>query len=93
MDTKPHTTKKSVGYHWNQRWNQETPQDKWQWKHNLTESMGCSKNFSKREVYSDTGLKKEEKSQKISHLKDLEEGQMRPKISREGRKLNQKVNK
>ena len=55
--------------------------------------MGCSKNSSKREVYSDTGLKKEEKSQKISHLKDLEEGQMRPKISREGRKLNQRVNK
>ena len=67
-----------MGHHWNQRGNQKTPQDKWQWKH-LTESMGCSKNFSKREVYSDTGLKKEEKSQKISHLKDLEEGQMRPK--------------
>ena len=80
MDTKPHTTKKPVGHHWNKRGNQKTPQDKWQWKHNLTESVGCSKSFSKREVYSDTGLKKEEESQKISHLKDLEEGQMRPKI-------------
>ena len=56
--------------------------------------MGCSKNFSKREVYSDTGLKKEEKSQKTSHLKDLEEGQMRPKLSRR-KEINicQRINK
>ena len=49
--------------------------------------MGCSKSSYKREVYSNTSLRKQEKSQinNISlHLKQLEKGQTKPKVS--GRK-------
>ena len=35
--------KKTVAQQWNQRINQKIPWDKWQRKHNLTKSMGCSK--------------------------------------------------
>ena len=41
----------------NQRENHKTPRDKW--KHNNPRSMGCSKNSSKREIYSNTNLPQE----------------------------------
>ena len=39
--------------------------DKWKWKHNDPKSLGCSKSYSKREIYSNAGQpqKKQEKSQ------------------------------
>ena len=46
----------------NLRGNQKIPQDKWKWKHNFPKSIGC-KNNSKREVYHNTGLPQEKKSQ------------------------------
>ena len=59
IETKQHGTKKPMGQGWNQRGNQKIPLHKWQWKHNLTKSMGCNKSSSKREVHSDTGLPQE----------------------------------
>ena len=61
METKQHATKKNpIG----QRGNKKTPQDKWQWKHNRTKSMGCSISSPKMEVHSNTGLP--QKTRKIS---------------------------
>ena len=51
-ETKQHATEQ-----WsNQRGNQKIPWDKGKWKQDFPKSMGCSKNCSKREVYSDTGI-------------------------------------
>ena len=47
------------------RGNQKIPRNKWQWKHNGTKPMGCSKSSSKREVYSNTILRQE--TRKISN--------------------------
>ena len=75
-ETNQHATKKPIGQRWNQRGNKKIPQDKRQWKHNLTKSMGCSIRSSKRAVHSDTGLPQE--TRKISnnnltyHLQELE---------------------
>ena len=52
--------------------------DKWKWKYNLPNSMGCSKSSSKRKVHSNTVLPQETNKQKsqinnlIFHLKELE---------------------
>ena len=59
METKQHATEKPMGQWRNQRGNQKIPQDKWQWKHSVTKSMGCSKGSYKREVHGDTGLPQE----------------------------------
>ena len=72
METKQHATKKNqwgnqTACYWKesvtQQGNQVIPQDKWQWKHNLTKSiikpMGGSKSRFKSEVHSDTGLPQE----------------------------------
>lgn len=32
------------------------PEDKWKWKHDTSKSVGCSKNNTKRKVYSNPGL-------------------------------------
>ena len=46
--------------HWgNQRGNQKTPRDKWQWKHDGPKPLEHSKSSSKREVYSNTILPEE----------------------------------
>ena len=37
----------------------KTSRNKWQWKHNNSKPMGCSKSSSKTEVYSNTTLPKE----------------------------------
>ena len=40
--------------------------NKWQWRHNHTKTMRCSKSSSKREVHSDTRLP-QKKKKKISN--------------------------
>ena len=35
------------------------PRNEWQWKHDNSKPMGCSKNSSKREVYDNTILPQE----------------------------------
>ena len=84
METKQHATKKPNVSTMKSK-NQKIPRDKQQWKHNLTQSMGCSKSSFKREVHSNTGLPQE--TRKISnnltyHLKELEKQQAKPKVSR-----------
>ena len=39
----------------------KTSRNKWQWKHNNSKPMGCSKSSSKREVYSSTILPQEKR--------------------------------
>ena len=70
----------------NQRQNKKVHGQKWKWKHNGLKCFGFSKSFSKREIYSNTGLHQE--IIKISnnltlHLNELEKGKRtRPKASR-----------
>ena len=40
----------------NQKGNQTISRNKWQWKHDNSKPMGCSKSSSKTEVYSNTTL-------------------------------------
>ena len=50
--------------------------NKWQWKHDNSKLMGCSKSSSKREVYKNTILSQEKRKtsnrQPTLHLKQLE---------------------
>ena len=48
----------------NQKGNKQIPRNKWQWKHNNSKPMGCSKSSSKREVYSNTILPQETTTKK-----------------------------
>ena len=43
----------------NQKGNQKISRNKWQWKHDNSKPMGCSKSSSKREVYDNTILPQE----------------------------------
>ena len=43
----------------NQKRNKQISRNKWQWKHDNSKPMGCSKSSSKREVYSNTILPQE----------------------------------
>ena len=43
----------------NKKGNKKISRKKWQWKHNNSKPMGCSKSSSKREVYSNTILPQE----------------------------------
>ena len=69
----------------NQKGNQKIHGDKWKWKSNDPKSLGCSKSYSMKEVYNNTGLLQGEKSQVKNltrHLKELEKEQTKPKSSR-----------
>ena len=52
MEIKQHVSKQSTGYWRNQREILKNSRNKWQWKHNNSKPMGCSKSSSKMEVYS-----------------------------------------
>ena len=43
----------------NQKGNQKISRNKWQWKHDNSNPVGCSKSISKREVYSNAILPQE----------------------------------
>jgi len=43
----------------NQNGNKKFSRNKWQWKHDNSKPMGCSKSSPKREVYSNTILPQE----------------------------------
>ena len=64
--------------------NQNTPWDKWKWKHHIPKYVGCCKSSSKKEVYSNIDLHQE--TRKISNiqsdliLKGIEK--KKPKINR-----------
>ena len=83
MEAKQYPTKQTMD-HWR---NQKIPRNKWKWKHDDSKPMGCSKNSSKREVYSNTILTQETRKSQINnltlHLTQLEkEEQTKPKVSR-----------
>ena len=59
MEAKQYTTKLPRDHWRNQRGNQEIPRNKWQWKHDDTKPMGCSKSSSNMEVYSNIILPQE----------------------------------
>ena len=60
--------------------------NKWQWKHDNSKPVGCSKSSSKREIYSNTILSQETRKHRIDslslHLKQLEKEDKKPQISR-----------
>ena len=45
-----------MGYWRNQKGNKKISRNKWQWKHDNSKPIGCSKSSSKRDVYSNTIL-------------------------------------
>ena len=59
MEIKQHIYKYPTGYWRNQKGNQKISRNKWQWKHDNSKFMGCSRTSSKREVYSNTILPQE----------------------------------
>ena len=59
MEIKQHVSKQPTGYWRNQKGNKNISRNKWQWKHNNSKPMGCSKSGFKKEVYSNTILPQE----------------------------------
>ena len=55
MESKQYISKQPTAY-WR---NQKISRNNWQWKHDNSKPMGCSKSSSKREVYSITILPQE----------------------------------
>ena len=90
-EIKQHGTEQLLGQWRNQKRNKKVPEDKFKWKYAIPKSMWCSKNNSKREVYSNTGLPQEirkiSKKKKQSKLtpKEVKKKKQSPK-SVEGRK-------
>ena len=91
MEIKQHGSKWQIGYWRNQKWNKKISGNKWQWKHNNSELMGCSESSCKREIYSNTVLPQEtRKKHRIDsitlHLKQLEKKKKKKKKIVEGKK-------
>ena len=87
MEAKQYVTKQPRDHWRNQSRNQKIPRDKWQWKLDDPEPMGCGKSSSKKEAYSYTRIPKETRKSQINtltiHLKELEkEEQTKPKFRR-----------
>ena len=84
MEIKQHIYKQPTGY-WR---NKKNSRHKWQWKHDNSKPMGCSKSSSKKEIYSNK-IKKQEKhwtDNLTLHIKQLEkEEKKKPKLV-EGKK-------
>ena len=54
-----HISEYPTGYWRNQKGNKKISRNKWQWKHDNSKPMGCSKTSSKMEVFSNTILPQE----------------------------------
>ena len=59
MEITQYVPKVSTGYWRNQKGNKKISRNKWQWKHDNSKTMGCSKSSSKRGVYSNTTITQE----------------------------------
>ena len=84
MESKQYISKQPTAY-WR---NKKISRNNWQWKHDNSKPMGCSKSSSKREVYSNTVLPQEKHGidNLTLQLKQLEkEEQKTPKLV-EGKK-------
>ena len=87
MEIKQYGSKQPTGYWRNQKGNQKTSRNTWQWKHDTSKPMGCSKSSSKREVYSNTIIPQEigKTSNRQPNITPKTTGKRRtkkPKISR-----------
>ena len=60
-DTKQDASKQLMGQWRNQRGKQKISCDKWKWKQNIPNLMGCSKSHYRKEVSGDKSLQKEKK--------------------------------
>ena len=61
MEIKQHICKQPTGYWRDQKGNKKISRNKWQWKHDNSKPIGCSKSSPKREVYSKTILPQEKR--------------------------------
>ena len=62
MESKQYISKQPTAYWKNQKWNKKIFRNKWQWKHDNSKSMECSKSSSKGEFIAiQSYLKKQEK--------------------------------
>ena len=90
MERKQHVSKQPTAYWRNQKWNQKVSRNKWQWKHDNSKPMGCSKSSSKGEFIAiQSYLKKQEKhwiDHLTLHLKQLEKEEQNPPKLAEGKK-------
>ena len=84
----------------NQRGNKKISRNKWQWKHDNSKPMGCSKSSSEREVYSNTSLPQEtrktlNKQPNLTQRTTRRRRKKHPKVSRrtEIRKIRAEINK
>ena len=61
VETKQHSIQKPMSQRWNQKENQKKKKtwDKWKWKHNFPQSIGCSKTNSNRDYSTTAYLKKQ----------------------------------
>ena len=59
MEIKQHVSKYPTNYWKKKKGNKKISTNKWQWKHDSSKPMGCSKSNSKREVYNNTTLPQE----------------------------------
>ena len=59
MDIEQYTSKQQIGYWKSEKWNQKLPRKTWQWNNDDPKPMGCSKSSSKREVSTQSYLKKQ----------------------------------
>ena len=84
MEIKQYVSKEAISYWRNQKGNQNISRNTWQWKHNKTKPMGCSKSRSKSEVYSNTILPQETRksSNKQHNFTPKTKNKNTPKISR-----------
>ena len=88
MKIKQHVSKQPIGYWRNQKGNQKISRNKWQWKHDNSKPIECSKSSSRGKFIAiQSYLKKQEKyriDNLTLHLKQLEkeEPKKHTKISR-----------
>lgn len=52
MEIKQYSPEQQMAQRRNYRGKKKVSLDKWKWKYNIPEPMGCSKDHSKREVHS-----------------------------------------
>ena len=64
IETNQYTSEQSTN-HWR---NQNMPRNKWQWKHDISKSMECSKNSSNRDVYTSLSQETRETSSKQPNI-------------------------
>ena len=79
-----------MGYGRNQKGNQKNSRKKQQWKHDNSKPMRCSKNSSKREVYSNTILPRETRKTSNKQLNFIRKTTVKRRTKKNYRERNHK---